>query len=500
MQRIVLLVCLVISVSVNTSSPTFADKIIRVGIQSLPPGGGNPFSATQFPSILTYAAIFDTLTRVSRDGDLMPVLATRWEAIDDTTWRFDLREGVKFSNGDVFNAAAVIAVLDYLLTDEGRSTAVGQEMIAIASVRALDDLAIEVKTKGPYPILPRAFAALHVPALAHWRTVGTVAFATDPVGTGPFKVDKWSPGKIELSAATEAWRPPKVDRLELIVAGESTTRLQALLSGAIDIAVSVTPDDQVVIEREGGTFRWSLASAILVLSFVTTKDSPLKDIRVRQALNYAVDKQTIVDVLMGGVARIASQPVTRETLGYNTELKPYPYDPDKARALLAEAGYPGGFNMTVEVLPGGGANIDTIYSQVAADLIAVGVNTKLISITTPQLVRQIHNAGWKGEAFSMTMDAMPTFDALRPYRIHSCLWVQPWHCNESDTPLIQAALRETDLERRVEMMRELLKRYHDDPPAIYIAQMVGFVGLAPTVQNYVSDFGIIHYHELELVD
>ncbi len=500
MKRLLYLLCVLVCVVVGSSGIAFADKTIRLGIQTLPPGGGNPFLTTQFPSILTYAAIFDTLTRIDRNGDLKPVLATGWEALDDTTWRIELRDGVKFSNGEVFDAAAVITALDYLKTDDGKITGVGQEMLAIQSATAIDDLTLELTTKGPYPILPRALAGLRVPAPQYWKELGATGFATDPIGTGPFKVDNWSPGKIELSAFADAWRPPKVDQLELIVAGETTTRLQALLSGAIDIAVSVTPDDQAAIESQGGTFYSSLASAVLVMSFVTTKDSPIKDSRVRQALNYGVDKQTIVDILMGGDARIASQPVTPETLGYNSDLEPYPYDPDKARALLAEAGYTDGIDLTFEVVPGGGANIDTIYNQVAADLAGVGVNVKLISITAPQLVRQIYNAGWKGDAFSMTMDAMPTFDALRPFRIHSCLWVKPWHCNEADTPLIREALSETNLERRAEMTRELLKRYHDDPPALYIAQMVGFTGLAPNVRNYKSDFGIIHYHELELVD
>lgn len=500
MRRIMVFACALMGASMAPLAPALAEKVLRIAIQTPPPGGGNPHSTTTFPSILTYAAIFDTMTRINRYGELVPVLATAWEPVDDTTWRFDLRPGVTFSNGELFNAAAVLDALDYLRTEEGAISGVGQELRFVESARVLDELTIEVKTKGSYPILPRAFATLRIPAPDRWREIGAAGFTNAPVGTGPFKVDAWTPGNIRLSAHQEGWRRPKVDRVELIVAGDSTTRLQALLSGAVDIAISVTPDDRAAIEAEGGTFYWALASGVLVISFVTTKDSPVKNPLVRRALNHAVDKQAIVDVLMGGLGRIATQPVTEETLGYNPDLEPYAYDPDKARALLAQAGYPDGFEMTIEVVPGGGSNIDTIYNQVAADLIAAGIDVKLVSITAPQLVRQIYNGGWKGEGFSMTMDTMPTLDALKPFRIHSCLWVKPWHCNERDTPLIQAALRETDLDRRSGMTRELLRRYHDDPPAIYIAQMVGYVGLAKNVRNYISDFGIIHYHELELVD
>ena len=203
---------------------------------------------------------------------------------------------------------------------------------------------------------------------------------------------------------------------------------------------------------------------------------------------------------MGAATVVASQPVPEGALGHDSSLTPYPYDPERAKALLREAGYADGFPFVIEVTSGAGVNSDAYYTKVAEDLRAIGVDARLQVVSTQILAQKIYSGLWDGDAFSMSMDTMPTLDALRPFRLHPCLWSKPWYCNPEDTPLIRAAESEMNPQKHLSLVRGLLRRYHDDPPAIYMFQMVGFTGLAPQVRNFTSDYGVYNYHAVDLSD
>lgn len=493
--------CAVVLSSLLCFAPSaWAEKHLRIALFAFPPAAGNPFAGTAIPSILTLPAVFDGLTHLNRSGELLPWLATHWTQDDDLTWTFHLRRGVSFSNGEPFDAAAVVTAYDYLLSPAGMTVGAGREVEIIERVEVRDSHTVALVTKRPSPILPRRLTAARFPAPRYWEEVGADAFAQRPVGTGPFTAESWEAGQIELAAFRESWRAPKVDRITLIRLAEQASRVQALQSGAAHIASSISADDRDAVALMGGILRESRHSGVAVISYVSTKDGPLQSTLVRRALNFAVDKDIIVQQLMGGATVVASQPVSEGTLGYDPSLKPYSYDPDKARALLAEAGYPDGFPFVIEVTSGAGVNSDAYYTKVAEDLRAVGVNAQLKTISTQRLVQRIYSGDWEGDAFGMSMDTMPTLDALRPFRLHSCVWVAPWHCNPDDTPLIQAAETEMDPVKRMTMVQELLRRYHEDPPAIYMFQMVGFTGLAPSVRDFVSDYGVYNYHAVDLAE
>lgn len=496
-KRLLATLCLV---AVSIAGPVHAEKHLRIALFAFPPKDGNPFTGTTIPSVLTLPAIFDGLTHLNRAGELKPWLATEWSQDDPLTWIFKLRPDVTFSNGEPFDANAVVTAFDYLLSPAAATDGASREVEIVDYVEVIDSHTIVFHTKRPSPILPRRLVAARLPAPEHWRALGPQQFASDPVGTGPFKVESWQAGRIEMSAYRDSWRAPKVDRLTLIRVGEQASRVQALQSGGADIAISISSDDREAIAAFGGRLIETRSAGNAVITFVSTKAGPLQNPLVRQALNYAVDKEIIVQQLMGGATVVASQPVPEGTLGYDPNLNPYPYDPEKAKALLTEAGYPDGFSFVIEITQGAGVNSDAYYSKVAADLQAIGLDARLKTITTQMLVQRVYSGEWEGDAFTMSMDTMPTLDALRPFRLHSCLWTAPWFCDPEDTPLIRSAETEMDPDRRLGMVRELLRRYHEDPPGIYMFQMVGFTGLAPGVRNFVSDYGVYNYHEVNLAE
>ena len=484
--------------ALTLSLPAAAEKTLRFAMWGLPAEGGNPFAALQLPAILTIPAVYDGLTHIQYDGTVTPQLALAWRRENDLTWIFDLRRDARFSNGEPLDASAIAAAFDYLRTDEGKLSAVGREVEAIVRAEARDPYTLALTTKSPKALLPREVATVRIPAPEWWRKVGPAGAARAAVGSGPFTVTEWTDNRIVFAANRASWRAPRIDRVTMTTLPDQNSRMQALLSGAVDVATSIGPDDRGAIEAAGGRFVASLWAGVTTIFFVATTPGPVADVRVRQALNYAVDKDRIVATLMGGATVVASQPAAPGTFGHNPDLSPYPYDPARARALLAAAGYPAGFEMTIEVPAGIGVNADAWHVQVASDLAEVGVRVTLRSISMISLTQKIYSGKWEGQAFTAAFNTLPSLDALRAFRQHSCLWPHPWYCNPADTPLIEAAQREGDPDRLEGMVQELLRRYHDDPPGIYMFQLPGFTALGPRVKNFVTDYGIYNFHDVEL--
>jgi peptide/nickel transport system substrate-binding protein len=335
-----------------------------------------------------------------------------------------------------------------------------------------------------------------------WQRLGREGFALEPIGTGPFKLVKWEEAKATLQAHHEGWRPPKVEELHLFALPDASSRVQAILSDRIDIAVAMSRDDILAVESAGARGDVGTTISVLGISFILTKtpkDHPIQDRRVRQALNYAVNKDAYIKALFGGLTKAASQPSTAAGFGYNDSIKAYPYDPKRARALLAEAGYPDGFPFTAQVTIGGGASLAPAYQQVAADLLKVGVVMTLRTMPVQQLIRGIQEGEWRGEAFGMNYSAERTVDSLRPVRLHSCIQRIPWYCNEELTDKVSVAFAVADLDKRRKLTEEIMAMYHEDAPAIWMHEVIMFKALGPHVRHFRQDHTVLNYDEIELV-
>jgi peptide/nickel transport system substrate-binding protein len=477
-----------------------ADQVLRLASYSLPKALGNPHSSTSISEIYTWAAIFDNLTKVDATGRVLPSLALSWSARDPLTWRFQLREDVRFSNGEPFDAYAVATNIEYITSEAARRESVAREFRHVSGAKVVDTYTVDITTIQPVLVLPAKLAAFRMVAPRHWKALGPEGFGQDPVGTGPFKVVKWGTAKIELAAYEGSWRPPQVDQLEIYQLPDPSARLQGVQSGQLDIALILTPDDIQALESTGNSMHIGPGTSVTGMAFVTQKDSPIRDRRVRQALNYAVDKQAIVDALFLGHTRPAGQPGIRSANGHNPDVEPYPYDPDKARQLLAEAGYANGFDMVAEVVLSGSTNAVAVYSYVAQQLASVGVNLEVRGIPIAQLISKSITGDWAGTAFGMDFDVKPTLDIMRPIPMHSCQRIKPWHCDESVMPLIEAAQSEFDPVQRLKLLHELSRIYHDDPSMLYFYELVLFDGLSKRVRGFNPTNRIINYDEIRLVD
>ncbi len=474
-----------------------ADGAIRVAAAVLPPQLGNPYATSATPTISTTSAIYDGLTRLSPDGKLSPWLAESWTNTDAKTWRFKLRKDVLFSNGKPFTAKDVAANVNYLAKSPRPTDNILRDLPPLESASVVDDFTVDIVTKTPVPTFPRYATILLMPESESFLQLGTTEFSKTPVGTGPFALEKWEPNKATLKAFDKSWRKPKAAALEILTLPEATSRVQAVISGRADVALGLGPEDGQALEAAGAkSVSWRDGS-VIGISLVNTRDIPFKDLRVRQALNYAVNRQPIVDIIFQGKTVPANQPAGRDVLGYNAALPMFAYDPMKAKKLLAEAGYPNGFKFVMET---SGTNNATVaaYQQVADDLADIGVMMEIRPVQLAQYLKNTFITGEFPDATSIPWPANPSQDVLRAITIHSCLAVHPWYCDKEAMPLYQAALSEWDEAKATQLRLDLDARYHDQAAGLFLYEQVYFAGLSQRTEGFADIFGFISYDKISV--
>jgi peptide/nickel transport system substrate-binding protein len=498
MTRFLAVLTLISALLGLSSTAAFADKVARIGVVAFPPGGATPRKSVSVFATYTWSPIFEALTAFAEDGTVIGDLAESWRATSPTTWEFKLRPGIGFSDGQPLTARDIVANLDWLRTPEARGTPVARQLDTVVAARAIDDLTVEVTTRTPNAVLPREISCLYIVHPGAWSRLGEDGFARAPIGTGPFMLASWDAARIVYAANARAWRKPKLDRLELLELAELTSRTQALLSGQIDAAIGMGPEEVNILAAGGFRLHQRRAQDVISLTLVVGAGGPLDDVRVRRALNHAVDKTVITDVILQGRTRAATQGTVAGNFGYDPTLTAYPYDLDTARALMKEAGVEKGFSFDAEVIVGSNAGDSAIYQFVADSLAKVNVKLNLISIPTQQMMRIINQGEWKGRAFSQVFGSWPTFDPLRTLRLHSCLWPKPWYCDPRITETQIAAMTEFDLEKRAALTRQVLRFYRDEATAILLHEIPILDGVSPRLLNYDPQKGRINYHALDV--
>lgn len=479
-------------------APAHADDTVRLAVTALPPSLFNPYRNTGLPYVYTWSAVFDGLTAIDEAGNVQPALATSWENVDPLTWIFHLRKDVTFSNGKPFTADAVVQVVDFLSSDAAIREVVARMMFFLESARALDDHTVEIKTSVPTPLLPRFLPQFHIVEPDYFRDVGLEDFSRAPIATGPFIVDEIRPERVLLSAFRDGWRPPVEEQLEILAIPDLSARAQSITSGLLDVALSMGPESTRAIQAlGGGRVTWRDA-AIWAYNIVDGRQPALSDIRVREAINIAVDRETIIASLLDGATVAATQPAPPTVYGFNPDLPPIPFDPERAKQLMAEAGYADGFKMVIEATAGSSANDSAVNLTVAQYLRAINVDMEVQTVTTNQIIRNVVEGTWKGHAFALHYNYEPTSEVLRALDTHSCLWANPWYCNEAVMPLIEAAQSEFDPDRNLALRRDIMAFYRNDWAALYMYQAPRFAALAPGVSGLNVVNNVVSYDRISL--
>jgi peptide/nickel transport system substrate-binding protein len=462
---------------------------LRVGLIELPPSLGNPYSSMGLPSGHFWSSIYDGLTHVSAQGEVQPALAVAWEQVEPTLWHFTLRQDIHFHNGTLFDTQDVVATIEYLTSDDAARFLVANEVKNIAGARALSNHLVEITTIEPDVILPRRLSIVMIIEDQDWLRLGPEQYALAPIGTGPFKFIEWrnSNSSVVLQAFESPLRPVTgIGTLTLMEVRNAVARVQALLSGQLDLIDAVTPDSVPEIEAAGFDILVTPRSQILSVALPNTvrDNSPLNSADVRRALNFGIDRSAIAQFIYGGLVDVASQGAVEGTIGFNPTLEPFPYDPDEAKRLLSKAGYPSGFNFTIGYLQADGQSSEVAYQKIAQDLTAIGVVTEMRSMSASEFLRRFMSGDWGPyDAFTLLWNSEPIRDTGRTLEYFSCLRPQPFFCDQDVADAILESRSERDPEARRRSLEEIMSRMHELAPAIWLNNMAQISASSPNIKN-----------------
>jgi peptide/nickel transport system substrate-binding protein len=480
------------------------DKVLRVAHYGFNPQKGRFEMAFGAQSTLPLMAFADSMTYLNPNGSVDPGLATSWEVKDDTTWIFKIRQGVKFHNGAPMTAEQVVKNVEFLVNDDAGKTSISSRFLGLAGAKKIDANTVEITTKNPNPILDRWFALFRIMDADYQKDVGIEGFTVKPIGTGPFRVTNWTGEAMAAEKFADAWRPAKVDRLEITALTETAARVAALQSGQVDIAWLVSPDDIARLDSAGKKVQITQNFEVVSFKFntiperTTADNSPILDRRVRQAINYAINRDQYVKEVLGGLYVTAGQSAASTVAGHQDDIKPYPYDPERAKKLLAEAGYGDGLNLVMELIP-----TSTDYTNtsqfIATSLQRVGINLELRQIALADLLGKLRGQKpWDGHMWMGLVESFPTGDVMRPFATDSCAFFGAFICDKDIQPTIDAANTEFDPAKRAELVRKVVKHYHDEALISYMYERTVIDGLASNVKNYRLFNRAINWHEIEL--
>jgi peptide/nickel transport system substrate-binding protein len=436
--------------------------------------------------------IMEPLVKFNERLEIEPALAERWEILDPTLWRFHLRKGVKFSNGNVFNADDVVFTFKRGAAPVSPFRGI---LRAVKEVRKVDDHTVDFVLNTPYPILDRDLSNMHIydqewveanNASAPVELVQGKAkpsyLATHILGTGPFALKSYEPdAKIVLEANPLWWGKPKHNLTEVVFTPikSGATRIAALLSGQVDMIFPVPPQDVARIEHTSG-FKILQGPELrtvfigmdqgrdeLLESSVKGKN-PFKDIRVRRAISMAIDVEAIRQKVMGGQSTPNGSMIAPSINGFDPAIgKSVAYDPVAAKKLMSEAGYDSGFEVTFDCSEDRAVNEAQICTAIAAMLQRIGMTARLNVQARSKHFDKI--LGVRSTFYMMSWAGLPTVDALGTLStvIHTRLesygtWNLGGYSNPKLDELVHRVEVEIDGAKRNTEIREALKMHKDD--------------------------------------
>lgn len=380
-------------------------------------------------------AVYDTLLHMESDASIVPGMAEKWEYNDDNTvLTLHLRPGITFTDGAKFDAEAVKANIFNLKNGTGQNAVM---MKSVAEVVPVDELTVELHLAAPDPAL-LTYLTLAGGVMGSPDALGTEAITTAPVGSGPYVLDAAAsePGvRFEFTRNDEYWDQDSYpyDNLELVVMNELTARVNALRSGQVQ---GIAADGSVVEEAKGANldvYEWPLNRRGLYLADRDGTVVPaLKDVRVRQAINYAIDADGILEGIQLGYGERSNQVFNPTSVNYLPELNDlYPYDPEKAKELLAEAGYADGFEVVMPESAGEKSN--PIVEQQLAE---VGITVKWVKVDPTNYVAEVQS-GKYGMFWMSNSTAEAWWDMSKQIPADA-----PWNPFSTSTPELDALITE----------------------------------------------------------
>jgi len=426
----------------------------------------DPQAVNDRSSRVVTANLFESLLGRDASTALVPVLATGYEAFDDDTWRFTVREGVTFHDGQALDAQAVADALNRML-DPDYSTQRDSYIRGMVNVEAVDDVTVDVHTDGVNATLPLQIAQLPIFAPGTADTVGE-----NPVGTGPYMFESWERGQqITAVRNPNYWGDaPSIDAFTVRFIPDKQTSLAALQAGEVDLVLDILPEQVPLVPQ-------ALSVPATEYSYIALNAlrPDLAPPEIRVAMNLAVDKELIAETLYEGYAKPNdAQHLSPGMLGYNADIGPFPYDPDQAREIMASHGWNEDNPLYLEIYAPIGRYLRGVETTqaVATMLNDVGFNTEVRLAEWTRFRAGSRIRGEEPGAYDARYgwNSNEWFDGARTRNFLVCGGSSSKLCDEYVTEQFEMAGSTTDQELRNVLYQRAWARLHENPHAIYLLQ------------------------------
>ena len=457
----------------------------------------DPHQGIETPAVEVTDQIFDTLTVVdAATGELQPLIAESWEQTSDTCYRFKIRQGIKFHDGSELTAADVKFSLERAMN----SAAVSYVADFIDTVDIVDDYTVDVNLDAPYaPALRNLsvpFTAIVPKALVE---ADEEAFKLNPVGCGPYKMVEWKQGdSVKLEAFDDYFGgTPATKNLVMKVIPEAAQRTIALETGEIDLAYDILPNDISKIEENPDLALYDAPSLTCYYVSMNMNKEPFNNEKVREAINLAIDRELLVETIACGAGQPADAIIAPAVFGYFSP-GTYEYNPEKARELLAEAGYENGFSTSIWVNDNQ-TRIEACQA-IQAMLMDIGIDCQVEVMEFGSFIQRTsageHDMGYFGWVTSTT-DADYTYYSLEHSSQQGAAGNRTFLADDEVDALIETARTHTEEDVRLNAYEELAKKLFEinNNAPIYYSNITA--GSSNKVENFVMD--PIGYHKLDKV-
>lgn len=470
----------------NCGPPSGTQQPVLTVLQSSVSIGDPHITSDSSNRLSIIFTIYEALVRLDEEGDFQPSLAERWGVAEDArTWTFYLRDGVRFHNGEVLRASDVVATLGRVL-DPAIGGAFGTQGVYIsylgtADISALDDSTVRIVTKDPMADLLDLLVAMPIsPAGELDRLPG------EYVGSGPYKVIEQSDTRVVLAAHDEYWgKPPDYREINWIAEGDAGERVEAVLNGEADIASGIGIQGWRRITEDGRALAHEWDSGLSIIFMANALEGPGRDRRVRQALNYALDVDEIIAEIKHGAAKPLNGYLTPRHFGYNPETPVYPYDPDKARSLLAEAGYEDGLKLVFDIPSAMPDEAPELARMMVEQYSRVGITLEIVEHQDRAAYSEMVREKRINDAACFDSSPRSTYRVLRE-KLHSALqgpWWEGYENEEVNSLIEEAQATLSDPERQA-IYRQIYAIVRDDAPWIFLYNPTRYWGVGSTMKDW----------------
>jgi peptide/nickel transport system substrate-binding protein len=480
MKKIIVLLILLTIAMVACSTGEVEEKSLVI-LQGVDATTLDPIMHTDTPTGNIEYQIFDTLLTRNSNMEIVPLVAKAYQSVSDTEWLITLEENIRFHNGTSLTAKDVIFSIERILEEDNNSPRMGYYN-SITGLERLSEYEVKITTDSPNPVLLSRLAELRIVPKEYVEEVGNSYFSQNPIGSGPYKLISWVKDEEIILVKNEDYWQGEVDIEKVIFkpVPESAARVMALQANQADIITNVPPHQVKEIDEVNNIQTLSVDSTRFIMLAQTMKNDLVNDIKVREAINLAIDVESIIKNILGGNATLSTQPVCNFDVGYSPYIEPHGYDYVKAKELFEEAGVlgktitmqspSGRYSMDREVAEAIKANLE--QSGMRVDLQFIDWASYVGSIISGEINADIWLIGWA----SATFDAGTT---LKQW-LHSSLPMSQYRLEHSRNEYIDSLIDKglstlNDLERE-KIYHEIIEEISNDIPFVNLYQQRDIYG------------------------